>query len=43
MSEMVLEDVGSRHRLYLVVKPSHMGIDVDGLAYPLHCPTVCIH
>jgi hypothetical protein len=27
-------------RLYLAAKPSHMGVDVDGLAYPLHCPTV---
>jgi hypothetical protein len=27
--------------LYLAAKPSHMGADVDGLAYSLHCPTVC--
>jgi hypothetical protein len=26
--------------LYLVAKPSHVGVDVDGLAYSLHCPTV---
>jgi hypothetical protein len=26
--------------LYLVAKPSHVGVDVDGLAYPLHQPTV---
>jgi hypothetical protein len=26
--------------LYLMGKPSHMGVDVDGLAYPLHCPMV---
>jgi hypothetical protein len=26
--------------LYLMAKPSHMGVDVDGLAYPLHHPTV---
>jgi hypothetical protein len=26
-------------RLYLPAKPSHMGVDVDGLAYPLHQPT----
>jgi hypothetical protein len=25
--------------IYLVAKPSHVGVDVDGLAYPLHCPT----
>jgi hypothetical protein len=25
-------------RLYLPAKPSHIGIDVDGLAYPLHRP-----
>jgi hypothetical protein len=27
-------------RLYLMATPSHMGVDVDGLAYPLHQPTV---
>jgi hypothetical protein len=26
-------------RLYLSAKPSHMGVDVDGLAYSLHWPT----
>jgi hypothetical protein len=26
--------------LYLTAKPSHVGGDVDGLAYPLHRPTV---
>jgi hypothetical protein len=26
--------------LYLVAKPSHVGVDVDRLAYPLHRPTV---
>jgi hypothetical protein len=34
-----------RHRcftqLYLAAKPSHMGVDVDGLACSLHCLTVC--
>jgi hypothetical protein len=25
-------------RLYFPAKPSHMGINVDGLAYPLHRP-----
>jgi hypothetical protein len=29
--------------LYLVVKHSHMGADVDRLAFSLHHPTVCIH
>jgi hypothetical protein len=27
--------------LYLAAKPSHLGVDVDGLAYSLHWPTVC--
>jgi hypothetical protein len=27
--------------LYLADKPSHMGVDVDGLACPLHCHMVC--
>jgi hypothetical protein len=40
---MILGDVGSWHRLYLVVKPSHVGVDVDGLANPLHHPTTCSH
>jgi hypothetical protein len=25
--------------LYLPTKPSHVGVDADGLAYPLHWPT----
>jgi hypothetical protein len=25
--------------LWLTAKPSHMGVDVDKLAYPLCCPT----
>jgi hypothetical protein len=29
--------------LYLVAKPTHMGADVDGLAYSLHRPMVCSH
>jgi hypothetical protein len=41
MLETVLEDVVMLHQLYLAAKPSHVGVDVDGLAYPLHCPTVC--
>jgi hypothetical protein len=27
--------------LYLEAKPSHVGVDVGGLAYPLHHPMVC--
>jgi hypothetical protein len=38
---MVLGDVALRHRLYLAAKPSHMGVVVDGLAFPLRRPTVC--
>jgi hypothetical protein len=26
--------------LYLAAKPSHVGVNVDGLAYLLHCPMV---
>jgi hypothetical protein len=26
---------------YLVTKPSQVGIEVDGLSYPLRCPTAC--
>jgi hypothetical protein len=26
-------------QLYLVAKPFHVGVDLDGLAYPLHRPT----
>jgi hypothetical protein len=28
---------------YLPTKPSHVGVDVDGLAYPLHHHTTCSH
>jgi hypothetical protein len=27
--------------LYLAAKPSHVGVDMDGLAYPLHRLTAC--
>jgi hypothetical protein len=37
----VLVDIALWHRLYLVAKPSHVGVDVDGLAYPLHHPMTC--
>jgi hypothetical protein len=30
-------------QLYLAAKPSHVGVDVDRLACPLHCPMVCDH
>jgi hypothetical protein len=40
----VVSDV--RHRLYLAAKPSHVGVDMDGLVYPPpppHHPTTCSH
>jgi hypothetical protein len=40
MSGAILEDVALRHRLYLVVKPSHVGVDVNILVCPLHRPTI---
>jgi hypothetical protein len=27
--------------LYLAAKPTHVGVDVDGLACPLHYPMAC--
>jgi hypothetical protein len=27
--------------LYLFAKPTHVGVDMDGLAYPLHHPMIC--
>jgi hypothetical protein len=41
MPGMVLGDIASWHQLYLAAKPFCVGVDVDGLAYPLHCPMVC--
>jgi hypothetical protein len=32
----VLGDEMTSGCLYLVTKPSHMGVDMDGLDYPLH-------
>jgi hypothetical protein len=29
--------------LYLAAKPADVGVDVDGLAYPLHRPMACSH
>jgi hypothetical protein len=34
-------DIASRCRLYLAAKPYHVGVNVDGLACPLHHPTAC--
>jgi hypothetical protein len=38
-------DSSWRHRcfawVYLAAKPSHVGVDMDELACPLHHPTVC--
>jgi hypothetical protein len=41
MSGTFLEDIASRHRLYLAANPSHVGVDVDGVACPLHRPMTC--
>jgi hypothetical protein len=42
MLEKVPGDVASRCWPYLVANSSHVGVDVDGPAYPLHLPTACI-
>jgi hypothetical protein len=39
--EVVLGEVAGWRWLYLVAKPSHMAVDVDGLSCPLHHPTAC--
>jgi hypothetical protein len=36
--EKVLGVGAVRHWLYLVTKPSYVGVDVDGLSCPLHHP-----
>jgi hypothetical protein len=41
MPRMVLGDFASRHQLYLASKPSHVGVNVDGLACPLHYLMAC--
>jgi hypothetical protein len=41
MPGMALGDIASWHRLYLAAKPSHVGVDVDRLAHPLHRPMTC--
>jgi hypothetical protein len=43
MLEKVLGVDVVRHWLYLADKPSHIGVDEDGLSFPLHRPTVCSH
>jgi hypothetical protein len=43
MHGTVLTDVASWRRLYLVAKPSHVGINVDGLTCPLQRPMACGH
>jgi hypothetical protein len=40
MLEKVPGDVVSQCWPYLVAMSSHTGVDVDGLAYPLHRPMV---
>jgi aldehyde:ferredoxin oxidoreductase len=40
---MVLGDVASWHQLYLAAMLFHVGVDVDELACPLHCPMACNH
>jgi hypothetical protein len=36
----ILDEVALRYQ-DLATKSSHVRVDVDGLAYPLHQPTVC--
>jgi hypothetical protein len=36
-------DVALRRQLYLDAKSSHVGVDTDGLACPLHLPMSCSH
>jgi hypothetical protein len=43
MLEKVLGDVASRCWPYLVAMSFHAGVDVDGLACPLHYPMTCSH
>jgi hypothetical protein len=41
MPGMTLGDVALWHQFYLAAKPSHVGVDVNGLAYHLHRPIPC--
>jgi hypothetical protein len=43
MPGMALGDVASRRWLYLAAKLSHVGVDVDSLACPLHRPMAYGH
>jgi hypothetical protein len=43
MLEKVLGDIASWCWPYLVAKPSHVEVGVDGLACPLHHPMACNH
>jgi hypothetical protein len=43
MLEKILGVGAMRHWLYLAAKPSHVGVDVDRLGCPLHCPMTCSH
>jgi hypothetical protein len=38
MPKIALGDIALRRWRYLAANPSHMGVDVDGLACPLHHP-----
>jgi hypothetical protein len=44
MPKTVLGEVASWRQLYLAATPSHVGgggVNMAGLAYPLHRPTTC--
>jgi hypothetical protein len=43
MPGLALGDVAALRWLYLPAKPSHVSVDVDGIVYPLHHPTVYDH
>jgi hypothetical protein len=43
MPGAVLRDIALWHRFYLTAKSSHVGVDVDGLACPLHHTMICNH
>jgi hypothetical protein len=41
MPGMALGDIASWRQFYLAAKPSHVGVNVDGLVCPLHRPMAC--
>jgi hypothetical protein len=43
MLENILGEIASQCWPYLVAKSSHVGVDVDGLACPLHHCAACSH